>query len=256
MTSPKFEEFNQMIEEFIIKSKEFTEQEKLDCVTAVLSVVENLKSYQDFSKLKGHEKGKIDFIAENTFLSKSTIGDIITGRGKPNGKLITDDTFKAIFEWQELQEYIFENYDNGIVDELQENFNYYFLRTELKDRLKLIDTQTLEHLGMLAKQQLNRISVESMLFIVFSDWFFKSKQPLKFYPVLSNEKLFTLISENIIEIENSLELVDVNDIDKKLDFIARIDSTNSWDEINEFLNQKELEQLMRISNKVNEFLSK
>ncbi|HEM5991026.1 TPA: hypothetical protein U2B33_000929 [Streptococcus suis] len=95
-----------------------------------------------------------------------------------------------------------------------------------------------------------------MLFIVFADWFFKSKQPLKFYHVLSNEKLFTLISENITEIENSLELVDVNDIDKKLDFIARIDSTNSWDEIDEILNQKEQEQLMRISNKVNEFSSK
>ncbi|HEM6417996.1 hypothetical protein ACS6YI_07390 [Streptococcus suis] len=48
----------------------------------------------------------------------------------------------------------------------------------------------------------------------------------------------------------------MNDIDKKLDFIARIDFTNSWDEINEILNQKEQEQLMRISNKVNEFLSK
>ncbi|HEM4732086.1 TPA: hypothetical protein U1060_000423 [Streptococcus suis] len=65
-----------------------------------------------------------------------------------------------------------------------------------------------------------------------------------------------MISENITEIENSLELVDVNDIDKKLDFIARIDSTNSWDEIDEILNQKEQEQLMRISNKVNEFSSK
>ncbi|HFR3404486.1 hypothetical protein HO913_06415 [Streptococcus suis] len=256
MTSQKFEEYKQRIEEFIANSKEFTEQEKLDCATAVLSVVENLKSYQDFSKLKGREKGKIDYIEKNIYLTKSTIGDIITGRGKPNGKLITDDTFKAIFEWEELQEYIFENYDNGIADVLQENFNYYFLRTELKDRLKLIDTKTLEHLGKLAKQQPNRISVKSMLFIVFADWFFKSKQPLKFYPVLSNEKLFTLISENITEIENSLELVDVNDIDKKLDFIARIDSTNSWDEINEILNQKEQEQLMRISNKVNEFSSK
>ncbi|MGU8074999.1 hypothetical protein ACS60R_11095 [Streptococcus suis] len=48
----------------------------------------------------------------------------------------------------------------------------------------------------------------------------------------------------------------MNDIDKKLDFIARIDSTNSWDEIDEILNQKEQEQLMRISNKVNEFSSK
>ncbi|HEM5962904.1 TPA: hypothetical protein U2B31_000564 [Streptococcus suis] len=190
MTSQKFEEYKQRIEEFIANSKEFTEQEKLDCATAVLSVVENLKSYQDFSKLKGHDKGKIEFIYENIFLSYSTIGDIITGRGKPNGKLITDDTFKAIFEWEELQEYIFENYDNGIADVLQENFNYYFLRTELKDRLKLIDTKTLEHLGKLAKQQPNRISVESMLFIVFADWFFKSKQPLKFYHVLSNEKRF------------------------------------------------------------------
>ncbi|HEM5288999.1 TPA: hypothetical protein U1373_002086, partial [Streptococcus suis] len=62
MTSQKFEEYKQRIEEFIANSKEFTEQEKLDCATAVLSVVENLKSYQDFSKLKGHDKGKIEFI--------------------------------------------------------------------------------------------------------------------------------------------------------------------------------------------------